>query len=99
MQRVFKKSFIVSVTTAIALLFVGCGESKVAQCNKVINVANQASTLGQEFGKNPHPVKGSKVLTELAGRIDPLAKEMKALAHEYQPQRGFAALRSIVSVA
>ncbi|MEH2453935.1 MAG: hypothetical protein V7K20_22340 [Nostoc sp.] len=50
----------VSVTTAIALLFAGCGESKVAQCNKVIKVANQASTLGQEFAKNPNPAKGSK---------------------------------------
>ncbi|MEH2025545.1 hypothetical protein [Nostoc sp.] len=79
MQRVFKQSFILSVTTAIALLFAGCGESKVAQCNKVINVANQASTLGQEFGKNPNPAKGSKALTELAGKIDPLAKEMKAV--------------------
>ncbi|MEH2282408.1 MAG: hypothetical protein V7K90_13945 [Nostoc sp.] len=79
MQRVFKQSFILSVTTAIALLFAGCGESKVAQCNKVIKVANQGSTLGQEFGKNPNPAKGSKALTELAGKIDPLAKEMKAL--------------------
>ncbi|MEH2251077.1 hypothetical protein [Nostoc sp.] len=79
----------VSVTTAIALLFVGCGESKVAQCNKVINVANQASTLGQEFSKNPHPAKGSKALTELAGKIDPLAKEMKALEIKDEKLQGF----------
>ncbi|MBD2245680.1 hypothetical protein [Nostoc sp. FACHB-888] len=78
MQRVFKQSFIVSVTTAIALLFVGCEESKVAQCSKVIKLANQASTLGQEFGKNPNSAN-SKGLTELASKINPLAKEMKAL--------------------
>jgi hypothetical protein len=79
MQSVFKQSFILAATTAIALLFVGCGESKVAQCNKIIKIANQASTLGQEFGKNPNPAKGSKALTELAGKLDPLAQEMKGL--------------------
>ncbi|MDZ7994543.1 MAG: hypothetical protein RM022_024370 [Nostoc sp. EfeVER01] len=89
MQRVLKQSFILSVTTAIALLFAGCGESKVAQCNKVIKVANQASTLGQEFGKNPNPAKGSKALTELAGKIDPLATEMKALELKDEKLQGF----------
>ncbi|MDZ7955257.1 MAG: hypothetical protein RMY16_17015 [Nostoc sp. DedQUE12b] len=89
MQRVFKQNFILSVTTAIALLFAGCGESKVAQCNKVIKVANQASTLGQQFGKNPNPAKGSKALTELAGKIDPLAKEMKALEIKDEKLQGF----------
>ncbi|MEH2114705.1 hypothetical protein [Nostoc sp.] len=89
MQRVFKQSFIFSVTTAIALLFAGCGESKVAQCNKIIKVANQASTLGQEFTKNPNPAKGSKALTELAGKIDPLATEMKALEVKDEKLQGF----------
>ncbi|PHM10023.1 hypothetical protein [Nostoc sp. 'Peltigera malacea cyanobiont' DB3992] len=89
MQRVFKQSFILSVTTAIALLFAGCGESKVAQCNKIIKVANQGSTLGQEFTKNPNPAKGSKALTELAGKIDPLAKEMKALEIKDEKLQGF----------
>ncbi|MEH2309445.1 hypothetical protein [Nostoc sp.] len=89
MQRVFKQSFMLSVTTAIALLFAGCGESKVAQCNKVIKVANQASTLGQEFGKNPNPAKGSKALTELAGKIDPLAQEMKSLEIKDEKLQGF----------
>ncbi|QMS89828.1 hypothetical protein HUN01_20400 [Nostoc edaphicum CCNP1411] len=89
MQCVFKRSFILSATTAIALLFAGCGESKVAQCNKVIKVANQASTLGQEFGKNSNPAQGSKALTELAGKIDPLATEMKALEVKDEKLQGF----------
>lgn len=89
MQSVFKQSFILSVTTAIALMFAACGESKVAQCNKIIKVANQASTLGQEFGKNPNPAKGSKALTELAGKIDPLAQEMKALEVKDEKLQGF----------
>ncbi|MGF1938407.1 MAG: hypothetical protein RM347_029315 [Nostoc sp. ChiQUE02] len=89
MQSIFKQSFMISATTAIALLFAGCGESKVAQCNKVIKVANQASTLGQEFAKNPNPAKGSKALTELAGKIDPLAKQMKALEIKDEKLQGF----------
>ncbi|MDZ8188817.1 MAG: hypothetical protein RMX96_28690 [Nostoc sp. ChiSLP02] len=89
MQRVFKQSFILSVTAAIALLFASCGESKVAQCNKIINVANKASTLGQEFGKNPNPAKGSKALTELAGKIEPFSQEMKALEIKDEKLQGF----------
>ncbi|MEH2239834.1 hypothetical protein [Nostoc sp.] len=89
MQCVFKQSFMLSATTAIALLFAGCGESKVAQCNKVIKVANQTSTLGQEFGKNPNPAKGSKALTELASKIDSLVKEMKALEIKDEKLQGF----------
>ncbi|WP_138504662.1 hypothetical protein [Nostoc sp. PA-18-2419] len=89
MQHGLKQSFILSITTAIALLFVSCGESKVAQCNKIIKVANQASTLGQEFGKNPNQSKGSKALTELAQKIDPLAQQMKALEIKDEKLQGF----------
>ncbi|WP_392531072.1 hypothetical protein [Nostoc sp. C117] len=89
MQSLLKQSFILAATTAIALLFAGCGESKVAQCNKIIKVANEAATLGQEFGKNPNPAKGSKALTELAAKIDPLAKEMKALEIKDEKLQGF----------
>jgi hypothetical protein len=89
MEHVVKKTFILSATTAIALLFASCGESKVAQCNKIIKVANQASALGQEFGKNPNPAKGSKSLTELAAKIDPLTQEMKALEIKDEKLQGF----------
>ncbi|BAY07627.1 hypothetical protein [Calothrix sp. NIES-2098] len=84
-----KQSIIVSGATAIALLFAGCGESKVAQCNKIVKVANQAVTVGQDFGKNPNPQKGSKALTEVAAKIDTITTEMKGLEIKDEKLQGF----------
>ncbi|MDZ8052935.1 MAG: hypothetical protein RMX68_032675 [Aulosira sp. ZfuVER01] len=84
-----KKSIILSGSAAIALLFTGCGESKVAQCNKIIKVANQAVTVGQDFGKNPDPKKGSKALTEVAAKIDTITTEMKGLEIKDEKLQGY----------
>ncbi|MBU7585740.1 MAG: hypothetical protein KAF91_23145 [Nostoc sp. TH1S01] len=89
MQSIVKKTVMLSATAAIAVIFTGCGESKVAQCNKIIKVANQAVTLSQEFSKNPQREKGSKSLTEVAGKIDTFANEMKALEIKDEKLQGF----------
>ncbi|MBD2596273.1 hypothetical protein H6G74_18340 [Nostoc spongiaeforme FACHB-130] len=89
MQSIVKRIIILSTTAAIAVTFTGCGESKVAQCNKIIKVANQAVTLSQEFSKNPQREKGSKALTEVAGKIDSFANEMKALEIKDEKLQGF----------
>ncbi|WP_371819455.1 hypothetical protein [Tolypothrix sp. PCC 7910] len=86
----FKQTTILSATAAIALLFTGCGESKVAQCNKIVKVANQAVTIGQDFGKNANNAKtGSKALNEVAGKIDTITTEMKALEIKDEKLQGF----------
>jgi hypothetical protein len=89
MQIPFKQPLLLSTTVAISLLFTGCGESKVAQCNKIIKVANQAVTLGQEFGKSPQNNKGSKALTEAAGKIDTIASELKAIEIKDEKLQGY----------
>lgn len=89
MQRVFKQTVMLSTTAAIALLVTGCGESKVTQCNKIVKIANQAATIGQEFGKNPKPQQGSKSLTEVAGQIDQVASDMKAVEVKDEKLQGF----------
>jgi hypothetical protein len=89
MPSMFKRTAILSATAAIALLFAGCGESKVAQCNKVIKVANQATVLGQGFDKNSQSAKGTKGLTELATKIDQIATEMKAVEIKDEKLQGF----------
>ncbi|MBE9205913.1 hypothetical protein IQ244_05180 [Nostoc sp. LEGE 06077] len=89
MQSFVKRTVMLSTTAAIAILFTGCGESKVAQCNKIIKVANQAVTLSQEFSKNPQREKGSKALTEVAGKIDTFASEMKGLEIKDEKLQGF----------
>ncbi|OUL35087.1 hypothetical protein BV372_12070 [Nostoc sp. T09] len=89
MQRMIKQSIIISGTAAIALLFAGCGESKVAQCNKIVKVANQAVTVGQDFGKNPNPQKGSKALTEVAAKIDTITADMKGIEVKDEKLQGY----------
>ncbi|AFY32710.1 hypothetical protein [Calothrix sp. PCC 7507] len=89
MQPIFKKTTILSATTAIAFLFAGCGESKVAQCNKIVKVSNQAVTAGQEFGNNPQPKKGSKALTEAANKIEQITKDMQALEIKDEKLQGY----------
>ncbi|MBH8575620.1 hypothetical protein I8752_21940 [Nostocaceae cyanobacterium CENA369] len=89
MQRVFQPTMMLSTTAAIALLVTGCGESKVSQCNKIVKVANKAATIGQEFGKNPKPQQGSKSLTEVAGKIDGVANEMKAVEVKDEKLQGY----------
>ncbi|MCC5639108.1 hypothetical protein LC593_25420 [Nostoc sp. CHAB 5844] len=89
MQSIVKRTVMFSATAAIAVMFTGCGESKVAQCNKIIKVANQAVTLSQEFSKNPQREKGSKALTEVSGKIDTFANEMKALEIKDEKLQGF----------
>ncbi|MBH8564022.1 hypothetical protein I8748_17830 [Nostoc sp. CENA67] len=89
MQRAFKQTAILSATAAIAILFTGCGESKVTQCNKIINVANQAATIGQEISTNSKSEKGSKSLTEAATKIDKIANDMKAVEVKDEKLQGF----------
>lgn len=88
-MQMLKRISMISSTVAIAFVFAGCGESKVAQCNKIIKVANQAVTLGQDFGKNPNPQKGSKALTEVAAKIDTITTEMKGLEIKDEKLQGY----------
>ena len=89
MQRMFKQTAILSATAAIAILFTACGETKVTQCHKIIKLANQAATLNQELSTNSKSEKGSKSLTEAAGKIDKIASEMKAVEVKDEKLQGF----------
>ncbi|BAT52394.1 hypothetical protein NOS3756_13340 [Nostoc sp. NIES-3756] len=89
MLRVYKSTATLSTVAAIALLLTGCGESKISQCNKVIKVANQAASLGQQYGKDSKTAKGSQGLTELATKIDQVGTEMKGLEIKDEKLQGF----------
>jgi ABC-type polar amino acid transport system ATPase subunit len=60
------KSLIVSVSAVIILGLTGCGESKVAQCNKLIDAINQGHTLVTSFEGND-AAAANKLATELEG--------------------------------
>jgi hypothetical protein len=76
-------------TASVALILSSCSESKVAQCNKLIDVANQAAKASLEFGENPHPEKGSKAFTEMADKIDGLTASMSALEMSDEKLEGY----------
>jgi hypothetical protein len=76
-------------TASVALILSSCAESKVAQCNKLIDVANQAAKASLEFGENPHPEKGGKAFTEMADKIDTLTASMSALEMSDEKLKGY----------
>lgn len=89
MSSTLKRTATLSLVSAIALLFAGCSESKVTQCNKIIKVANQAATLSQQFGKNSKSGKGSQALTELATKINQVGTQMKGVEVKDEKLKGF----------
>jgi hypothetical protein len=74
---------------AVALVLTSCAESKVAQCNKIIGIANQAVETSQAFGRNPQPEKGGKAFVEVADKLDALATSMAALEISDEKLKGF----------
>lgn len=79
MAHLIKQSVIISAVGAISLLFVGCGESKVAQCNKIITVTNKLVKINQEEGKNAQTKKDAQSFNQFATKLDEVTKELKAV--------------------
>jgi hypothetical protein len=93
-EYLMRKSFgrsAVFLAASVALVLTSCAESKVAQCNKIIGIANQAAETSQEFGKNPQPEKGGKAFIEVADKLDALATSMAALEISDEKLKGFQA--------
>jgi hypothetical protein len=88
MQHLIKRIVILSSLGAIALLFTGCGESKVSQCTKIINIANIAS--GETLTASKYSSdKNSKSLVDLASKLDKFANDMKAIEIKDEKLLGF----------
>jgi hypothetical protein len=90
MNPYFKQSAVILVASA-ALILAGCSESKVSQCNKLIDVANQAAEASKEFGANPQPEKGGKAFTEMADKIDGFTDSMEAIELSDEKLKGYQA--------
>lgn len=78
MNKLLKRSFVLSLATSIGLLMVGCGESKVSQCNKISTVVNKAANEAQNASKSNNPDKVGE-LEKAANNIDQYAKELEAV--------------------
>jgi type VI protein secretion system component VasK len=88
MQHLIKRTVILSSLGAIALLFTGCGESKVSQCNKIIKIANEAATISSEANKSSSS-KNSKSLVDLATKLEKIANDIQATEIKDEKLLGF----------
>ena len=68
----FNRYLLSTTAVTMGLLLYGCGESKVAQCNKIVTVANKAKAFSV-----PKDISGFGVL---ADNIDKIGTEGKAIA-------------------
>lgn len=77
-----------SAPVVMAVLLASCGASKVTQCNKLVKVANQATSLNQTLSQQKTS-KGASTLTETSNKLDRLAQDMAALSIEDEILKGF----------
>jgi hypothetical protein len=82
MQKLMPRISLFSATFAIAILCAGCGGGKVAQCNRMVKVANQITELSQDLS-NANKSQDLEILlrayTEGGIKLDKMTKEMQTL--------------------
>lgn len=78
MNIIDKRVALISTAMAISVLAVGCGESKVAQCNKISGVVNKAANEAIAAGKSSNPDKMGE-LEKAATSMNQYAKELEAV--------------------
>ncbi len=78
--------------TSVGFLTFGCGESKVAQCNKFTTVANKAKDFAsnsQALKNTTDPNQIADKISQLADQLDSLNKEMKGLGFSDDKLKSF----------
>lgn len=83
-----KRGIVVSVFAILSLLAASCGESKVSQCNKLIEVANKAVTDVQAITASANP-QDVNAMTQIAETADQARASMEALELSDEPLVGF----------
>jgi hypothetical protein len=78
MSLICKRAVVFSVTSLLGLLVTACGESKVSQCNKLVGIANKATTEIQTTNQSQNPDKIGQ-LDKIAGGLEQYAKEMQGV--------------------
>ena len=72
-----------AVAVAVSVLAVSCSESKTSQCNKLIEVANQAVTQVQSVTQNTDPSNANpnnvQAMSKIADAADQARSQMQAL--------------------
>jgi hypothetical protein len=88
MTVLLKRATTISIVTALGLLAVSCGESKVSQCNKLIEVANNAVTEVQNVTSAAQP-QDVNSMTKIAETADKATADMQALELSDEQLQGF----------
>ena len=78
MNIIVKHIALTATVVAVGALAVGCGESKVAQCNKISGVVNRAANEAIAAGKSSNPDKMGE-LEKAATSMSQYAKELEAV--------------------
>ncbi|MEB3291850.1 MAG: hypothetical protein VKJ24_01690 [Synechococcales bacterium] len=78
---------VAAVALSLSVFATGC-ETKVSQCNKLIKVANAATTELQSMGQNKNPDKLAQ-MNQVASSLDKYAKEVQGIELKDEKLQGF----------
>jgi hypothetical protein len=78
MNIFMKRLALTSTAIAISMLTVGCGESKVAQCNKISAIVNKAANEAIAAGKSNNPDKMGE-LEKAATSMNQYGKDLETV--------------------
>jgi hypothetical protein len=83
MQLPQLRSSVLAVSVCLGLLMTACGENKLVQCNKVIQVANRLETIATGVSKD------AAGFEKMAAQIESIGKEMQTLKVNDEKLGGF----------
>lgn len=83
-----KRAVRFSIFVSISALAIGCSESKVAQCNKLIDVANQAVAEMESVTQSSSP-QDVEAMEQIANTADQAKAAMEALSLSDQQLRDY----------
>jgi methyl-accepting chemotaxis protein len=94
LKKIASKRFVSVAIAAMSVGFLtfGCGESKVAQCNKFTTVANKAKDFAsnsQALKNTTDPNQIAEKISQLADQLDTLNKEMKGIGFSDDKLKSF----------
>ena len=87
LQRYF---ILLTVAVGIGLAVTSCGESKISQCNKIIEVANKAVSQSKSITTNPN-LNDSKVMLNAADLMEKASKDMEEIKVKDQQLQDYRA--------
>lgn len=91
MHRTHRRPALLAATAAIALFASACGNTKAAQCEKLIDAINEGVALAEDFEQKnkeffasqpQNPTEAAKVVNDAAGVVDTLVADLKNVGSE-----------------